>query len=198
MSKLNTLTFFSNSTCYLSHIVRLVLAEKAIDARILDVAVPANARLMAQFGSTMQAPALAERDLALHEVDMVVEYLEERYPHPALLPSTTVARAHTRMLARRIHRELYPLLDKTQDGCSDSRKELASTLLALAPLFEQKKYFMSDELSVADCTLAPLLWRVKSLGINLTKVRRISEYCQRIFNRPSFIASLSEQEQKLA
>ncbi|MFR6733947.1 hypothetical protein [Pseudomonas aeruginosa] len=65
MSKLNTLTFFSNSTCYLSHIVRLVLAEKAIDARILDVAVPANARLMAQFGSTMQAPALAERDLAL-------------------------------------------------------------------------------------------------------------------------------------
>ncbi|HHX7105483.1 TPA: hypothetical protein ACVGN5_006094 [Pseudomonas aeruginosa] len=95
MSKLNTLTFFSNSTCYLSHIVRLVLAEKAIDARTLDVAVPANARLMAQFGSTMQAPALAERDLALHEVDMVVEYLEERYPHPALLPSTTVARAHT-------------------------------------------------------------------------------------------------------
>ncbi|HBO6305194.1 MULTISPECIES: glutathione binding-like protein [Pseudomonas] len=198
MSIVNTLTIFSDSTCYRSHIVRLVLAEKAIDARILDVAVPANARLMSQFGSTMQAPALAERDLALHEVDMVAEYLEERHPHPALLPTNTTPRANARMLARRIHRELYPLLDAAQAGSIEARKELASTLLELAPLFEQKQFFMSDTLSIADCTLAPLLWRVKSSGINLTKVRGLAGYCERMFSRPAFIASLTEQEQKLA
>lgn len=192
MSNVNTLTFFSDNTCYLSHIARMVIAEKGIEARILDVAVPANTRLLAQFGSTLRAPAIAERDLALHEVDMVFEYLEERHPHPALLPNTTVARAHTRMLARRIHRELYPLYDKAKAGCTESRDELASTLLTLAPLFEQKQFFMSDDFSVADCTLAPLLWRVKSLGIKLDKIRGVAAYAERIFNRPSFIASLAE------
>ncbi|HHH9443101.1 TPA: glutathione binding-like protein [Pseudomonas aeruginosa] len=197
MSIVNTLTIFSDSICYRSHIVRLVLTEKSIAARILDVAVPANSRLMGQFGSTMQAPALAERDLSLHEVDMVTEYLEERHPHPALLPTSTTARANVRMLARRIHRELYPLLDIAKQGSIEARKELASTLLELAPLFEQKQFFMSESLTIADCTLAPLLWRVKSVGINLSKVRGLAEYCERMFSRPAFVASLTEAEEKL-
>jgi RNA polymerase-associated protein len=145
-------------------------------------------------------PTLIDRDLVLYEANIIMEYLDERFPHPPLMPVYPVARAKTRLMMHRIEQDWYRLADLIMIEPENAivRQKLQDSLTSVAPLFETTAFFLSDEFSLLDCALTPLLWRLDSLGINLgQKGRAISQYAERIFARPCFKASLTETEEEL-
>ena len=145
---------------------------------------------------------LIDRDLVLYDEQIIMEYLDERFPHPPLMPVDPVSRANNRQLRYRVLRDLYSLVnDLSSDNeiaAANARKELRDNLTAIAPAFLQKPYFMSDEYSLVDCCLAPLLWRLDNYGIKLpVSAKTISEYADRLFERDAFKTSLSERESEM-
>jgi len=197
----NKLGCYSDPVCQYSHRVRLVLAEKAVVAEIIDVAAGDCPEYLAEVNPYATVPTLVDRDLALYDTNIIMEYLDERYPHPPLLPVYPVARADTRTLAARVQRdwcaEADIILDpKTKESeRSKARKRLRESLIGVAPVFQQMPYFMSEELSIVDCCLLPLLWRLPILGVELPSAAQpLLNYMERNFAREAFQASLSEAE----
>lgn len=201
-SRKSVMTLFCSPTCAYSHRTRIVLFEKGIAADIeyVDVRQPPDDLLaLNPHGNT---PTLVDRDLVLYESRIIMEYLDERFPHPPLHPMDPVSRARARMLVHRIDEDWYRLLDEIENSANKkdlkAKKTLRDSLIAAAPAFASKPYFLSDEFSLVDCTLAPLLWRLPALGIDLPKqAESITAYAQRLFERDAFQASLSEQERDL-
>lgn len=149
-------------------------------------------------------PTLVDRELVLYEAGIMMEYLDERFPHPPLLPVYPVARAESRLWVYRIQRDWCTLADiifanKDDAAVSKARKELRESLIATSAIFAEKPYFMSDEYSIVDCYTAPLLWRLPVMGIELPEkqTKHLHEYMDRLFERESFQASLSEAEQEM-
>ena len=149
-------------------------------------------------------PTLVDRDLALYESTVVMEYLDERYPHPPLLPVYPVARANSRLLIHRIQRDWCAQVDLILDPRSKeparalARKELRESLTGVSPLFADKPYFLSEELSLVDCCLLPILWRLPILGIELPKpAKPLLDYMERQFAREAFQSSLSPAERDM-
>ncbi len=149
-------------------------------------------------------PTLVDRDLALYEPGVILEYLEERYPHPPLLPVYPVARANTRLLVHRIQRDWCSLVDRILDvrvpesQREQARKELRESLTGVSPVFAEMPYFMSDELSLVDCCLLPILWRLPRLGVDLPRAAKpLLDYMERNFAREAFQASLSAAERNM-
>jgi RNA polymerase-associated protein len=143
-----------------------------------------------------------DRELVLYSSQVIMEYLDERFPHPPLMPVDPVSRANNRLYLYRIELDLYNQLDIILNGsdkaATKARKEMRDNLTAVSPVFEHKPFFMSDEFTLVDCYLAPLLWRLPVLGISLPKqAAPLLEYAERIFARESFQASLSEAEREL-
>ncbi len=143
-----------------------------------------------------------DRDLALFKADIINEYLDERFPHPPLMPVYPVARANARLMMHRIEKDWYGLAEKIlQDGpdAAIARRDLREGLLAMAPLFQEHPYFMSDEYSLIDCYLAALLWRLPLFGIELTGAgsKLLQTYMTRIFERDGFQQSLTEAEREI-
>ncbi|MFV3330558.1 glutathione S-transferase N-terminal domain-containing protein [Pseudomonas sp. NY15437] len=204
MAAINKLTCFSDPACHYSHRVRLVLAEKSVVADIIDVPagnIPAKLAEVNPYGSL---PTLVDRDLALYESTVVMEYLDERYPHPPLLPVYPVARANSRLLMHRIQRDWCSLVDRILDTRRKdaeralARKELRESLTGVSPLFADKAFFLSDELSLVDCCLLPILWRLPILGIELPRpAKPLLDYMERQFSRETFRASLSSIERDM-
>lgn len=204
MAATNKLACYSDPADHYSHRVRLALAEKGVQVEIIDVqrgAFPARLADLNPYGSL---PILVDRDLALYEPGVIMEYLEERYPHPPLLPVYPVARANTRQLMHRIQRDWCRLVDRLLDthaneaGKDQVRKELRESLTGVAPLFAGKVFFLSDEVSLLDCCLLPLLWRLPQLGVDLPRAARpLLEYMERMFGRETFQGSLSTFERNL-
>ena len=204
MAAINKLTCFSDPACHYSHRVRLVLAEKSVVADIIDVPagnIPAKLAEVNPYGSL---PTLVDRDLALYESTVVMEYLDERYPHPPLLPVYPVARANSRLLMHRIQRDWCSLVDRILDTRRKeaeralARKELRESLTGVSPLFADKAFFLSDELSLVDCCLLPILWRLPILGIELPRpAKPLLDYMERQFARETFRASLSSIERDM-
>jgi RNA polymerase-associated protein len=131
-----------------------------------------------------------------------MEYLDERFPHPPLMPVDPVSRANNRLMLHRIEADLYAQLDIVLTGgekaVAKAKKEIRDNLVMVSPIFEQKPYFLSDEFSLVDCALAPLLWRLPALNIALPKqAAPLLSYADRIFARESFQASLSEAEREM-
>jgi RNA polymerase-associated protein len=134
----------------------------------------------------------------------MMEYLDERFPHPPLLPVYPVTRAHTRLLHKRMERDWGALIAAIEHGekaaASKAAKELKETLITIAPVFNEKPYFMNDELTLVDCCLVPILWRLPVLGIDLPnnkQTKPLHDYMERMFKRRAFRASLSEQEKEM-
>ncbi|MCE4071656.1 MULTISPECIES: glutathione S-transferase N-terminal domain-containing protein [Pseudomonas] len=204
MAAINKLTCFSDPACHYSHRVRLVLAEKSVVADIIDVPagnIPAKLAEVNPYGSL---PTLVDRDLALYESTVVMEYLDERYPHPPLLPVYPVARANSRLLMHRIQRDWCSLVDRILDTRRKdaeralARKELRESLTGVSALFADKQFFLSDELSLVDCCLLPILWRLPILGIELPRpAKPLLDYMERQFARETFRASLSSIERDM-
>jgi RNA polymerase-associated protein len=204
MATTNRLGCYSDPADHYSHRVRLVLAEKGVSVDILDVEAGQCPVKLAEVNPYATVPTLVDRDLALYEPGVILEYLEERYPHPPLLPVYPVARANTRLLVHRIQRDWCSLADRILDqrtadsGRVQARKELRESLTGVSPIFAEKPYFMSDEMSLVDCCLLPILWRLPRLGIELPRAAKpLLDYMERNFAREAFQASLSAVERSM-
>jgi len=201
-SKRSVMTLYSGISDPHSHRTRIVLSEKGINADIIEVQPNNLPEDLLQLNPYGTLPTIVDRDLVLYEPNIIAEYLDERFPHPPLLPVYPVARAKCRQMIYRIEQDWYTLLNQIETGnekdSKAARKKLQDSLVSLAPLFSGKPYFLSDEFTLVDCCLAPLLWRLPRLGIELPAAAKvINTYTERLFKRPSFKASLSEAEMEL-
>ena len=204
VAKRSSMTFFSDGEDHYSHRVRIVLAEKAVTVDIIDVDPFNKPDELADVNPYNELPALVDRDLVLYEPNVMMEYLDERFPHPPLLPVYPVARAESRLYMYRIQRDWAALADliltsKDQAAIEKAQKELRESLINVAPIFQEKPYFMSDEFTIVDCCLAPILWRLPILGVEISKeqAQPLFDYMDLIFDRESFKESLSEAEQEM-
>lgn len=202
ITRKSVMTLFSSPTCAMSHCARFVLQEKAVAADIeyYDPNNPPEDLLELNPNGT--SPTFIERELVLYDSRIIMEYLDERFPHPPLHQMDPVSRANARMIIKRIDEGWYALLQEIlaagEKKSSRSKKMLRESILSAEPIFAARSYFMSDEFSLIDCTIAPLLWRLPSIGIDISITNEvISNYAQRIFNRPAFKRSLSEAEQEM-
>lgn len=204
MAALNRLACFSDPADHYSHRVRIVLAEKAVGAEIIELPAGQFSAQLLEVNPYGSLPTLVDRDLALYEPSVVMEYLDERYPHPPLLPVYPVARANSRLLMHRIQRDWCVLVDRILDARSadsarvQARKELRESLIGVAALFAGKPFFLSEEFSMVDCCLLPILWRLPQLDIELPRqAKPLLDYMERLFARDSFQASLSAIERAM-
>lgn len=202
VAKRSSMTFLSDPADHYSHRVRIVLAQKGVTVDIMDVDPDNKPEDLATLNPYNTLPTLVDRELVLYEPNVMMEYLDERFPHPPLMPVYPVSRGQSRLMMHRIEQDWYSLAAQIFRGEGDvetARNELREALLSLAPVFSEMPYFMSEEFSLVDCYLAPLLWRLPALGIELTGngSKDIHAYMNRIFARSSFKASLTDQEREI-
>lgn len=203
MLRRSVMTLYSGALDIYSHQVRIVLAEKGVSVDVLNVDINHPSEDLIELNPYNSLPTLVDRDLVLYQASIIMEYLDERFPHPPLLPVYPVARAKSRLMMYRIERDWYSLMkqieaDMDGDEAELARRELANGLVALAPVFAEMPYFLSEDFSLVDCWIAPLLWRLPSLGVELSsKAKPIFTYEEKVFARDSFQASLSESEREL-
>ncbi|MBN8888268.1 MAG: glutathione S-transferase N-terminal domain-containing protein [Rudaea sp.] len=195
------LTLYSSRDDVQCHRVRLVLAAKGVVFDFVGVNPASPPEDLVDLNPYHSVPTLVDRDLVLYETGVVCEYLDERYPHPPLMPIDPLSRARLRLAMVRMERDWYPFVEQIEAGgrpADTARKRLRETLLASLPLFKASKFFLNPEMSLADCALAPLIWRLPSLGVDLPREARvIDEYGERIFRNPGFTRSLTEDEKAL-
>ena len=196
-----TMTLYSKPDCPLSHRVRIVMAEKNIFAEIIDVDVNNPPEDLLDINAYNTVPTLVDRDLVLYNSHIIMEYLDERFPHPPLMPVDPVSRARTRMMLYRIDMDWYGLLnDMVNDDeqkAERARNTIRDDLTMLAPVLSKRPYFMSDDFALVECSIAPVLWRLPYYGIELPQqAKSVLKYADRIFERDSFKASLSELEEE--
>jgi RNA polymerase-associated protein len=196
------MTLFSDPACMHSHRVRIVLAEKGINFDVINLTTDERPEDLYELNPYGSAPTLVDRDLVLYNSQVIMEYLDERFPHPPLMPVDPVSRARTRLMLFRIERDWYSLtediLHKDEKAATEARKELQDSLLAVAPVFEQQPYFLSNDFSLIDCAIAPLLWRLSLFGIELpAQAKPILTYAENLFARESFVQSLTETEREM-
>jgi len=198
--KRSIMTLYSGNDMY-SHRVRIVLAEKGVNVDVLYVDHNSPPEDLLTLNPYNNVPTLVDRDLVVYEANIIAEYLDERFPYPPLLPVYPVARAKNRLMIFRIEHDwlsLIPQIQANGAGSETARKLLLEHLVTLIPVFAEMPYFLSEEFSLIDCCLAPLLWRLPDLGIILPNdAKPVQEYMKRVFERSSFQASLSEQEREL-
>jgi RNA polymerase-associated protein len=196
------MTLFSRPTDIHSHRTRLVLAEKNINIEIAKVSGPDLPEDLMDLNPYHTLPTLVDRDLTLYDSRVIIEYLDERFPHPPLMPVDPVTRAQFRLALFRIETDWYSLAEEADqsDGklSAKSRKLLRESILQSADLFGARPYFLSEEFSLVDCTIAPVLWRLPVYGIELgSEFEAVEDYMQRVFSRRSFQQSLTELEQEM-
>lgn len=202
-NKRSVMTLYSGATDIQSHRVRIVLAEKGVSYDVINVEGRSKPEDLFELNPYGTVPTLVDRELALYESSIITEYLDERFPHPPLMPVYPVARAKARLVIHRFDREWGPLIRKLEAGkTNDARsaaKELSNYLVQLIPVFNSSTYFMGDEFTLVDCCIAPVLWRLPVWGITLSplEAKVINKYADRVFDRDSFQASLTEAEQEL-
>ncbi|ATZ72833.1 stringent starvation protein A [Idiomarina sp. X4] len=200
-NKRSVMTLYSGKDDLKSHQVRLVLAEKGVGVEITFVTEDYTPEDLLQLNPYPEAaPTLVDRDLVLYNAQIIMEYLDERFPHPPLMPVYPVARGTSRLMMYRIERDWYSLADQIANGDAQAKQELKEGILSLAPVFADAPYFMSEEFSLVDCYLAPLLWRLPAYGIELEGqgAKEIKQYMVRLFERKTFQDSLTEAERELA
>jgi len=197
----SVMTLYSDGVDAASHAVRFVLAEKAINVEIhnvFDEPPPEDLNDLNPYNTIL---TLVDRELVLYEAQIIMEYLDERFPHPPLMPVDPVARASNRLYRYRIGRDIYKILETLDAGgkkVGDARTQLRDQLTTIAPAFAQKPFFMSEDYSLVDCYLAPVLWRLEHYEIELpAQAKSLLQYADRLFSREAFATSLTEPEQEM-
>lgn len=197
------MTLFSKANDPWSHRTRLVIAEKNLHIEIIDVQDGALPEDLLDLNPYHSVPTLVDRDLVIYDSRVIIEYLDERFPHPPLMPIDPITRAQFRVAMYRVERDWYGLAAQIEDqndrkGAERARKVLRDSLLATADVFKAKPYFLADEFSAVDASIAPILWRLPAWGIELPpQSDGISNYAHRLFARPAFRHSLSNYEREL-
>ena len=203
VNRRSVMTLFSRPTDIHSHRTRLVLAEKNINMEISNVPGPGLPEDLMDLNPYHSVPTLVDRDLTLYDSRVIIEYLDERFPHPPLMPVDPVTRAQFRLALYRIETDWFSIAEESDisgDGKlgTKSRKLLRESILQSMELFGARPYFLSEEFSLVDCTIAPLLWRLPVYGVDLGRdAEPIEDYMNRVFSRRSFQQSLTELEQEM-
>jgi RNA polymerase-associated protein len=205
VAKRSSMIFFSDPTSHYSHRVRIVLAEKGVTVDMIEADALHPPTELSELNPYNSLPTLVDRDLVLYESKVMMEYLDERFPHPPLLPVYPVARAESRLLIHRIEKDWCALADSIQHTRSENviktaTKELKDSITGIAPIFAEKPFFMSEEFTLVDCCIAPILWRLPSLGVDIRSSKQtkpLLAYMDALFARESFQESLSEQEREM-
>lgn len=199
----SVMTLFSKPTCIHSHRTRLVLAEKNINIDIANVEGPALPEDLMDLNPYHTVPTLVDRDLVLYDSRVIIEYLDERFPHPPLMPVDPVTRAKFRLALFRIETDWYQMaqqleVENDRKVINKCRKMLKESILNCVDLFRTTPFFLSDEFSLVDCSIAPVLWRLPAYEIELgSHAEPIEGYMKRVFERRSFQQSLTELEQEM-
>src|SRR5688572_6698693 len=197
------MTLFSAPDDPWSHRTRIVIAEKAIEIEVVDVDSGKYPEDLLDLNPYHTAPTLVDRDLVLYDSRVIIEYLDERFPHPPLMPIDPVARAQFRVALFRIERDWYGLAREIEDPTDrklgqKARKILRDSILASTDVFKAKPYFLSDEFSLVDASIAPILWRLARWEIDIPpQSQAILKYANLLFARPTFRHSLSRIEQEM-
>jgi RNA polymerase-associated protein len=190
---------YSGTTCPFSHRCRFVLYEKGMDFQVIDVDMYNKPEDIAVMNPYNRLPVLVERDLVLYESNIINEYIDERFPHPQLMPPDPLMRARARLMLFNMEVELFSHVEAIESGkdklVEKARAAIADRLIELTPIFTRTKYMMGEEFSMADVAIAPLLWRLEHYGIKLGKqAAPLMKYAERIFSRPAFIEALTPSE----
>ena len=198
----SVMNLYSHKSDIHSHRVRLVLAEKGINYEVIYVD-PANPpEDLIELNPYGAIPTLVDRDLVLYDSQVIMEFLDERFPPPPLMPVDPVSRGRSRMTLRRIQKDWDSLVEQIETGdeatSAKAKRELTESLIVVSPIFEQKPFFMNNEYSLMDCAVAPILWRLVKYGIELPpQAKLMSDYAERIFDLENFKTSLSDTEIEL-
>ena len=199
---MHTMTLYSDPNCAQSHRVRIVLGEKDLVFNVVNVNQSDNNEDLIALNPNNSTPTFVDRNLVLYESRVIMEYLDERFPHPPLMPVDPVIRAKTRMVLHYIEKDLYGLLDDLKSSgekkSSAAKLKLEENLMLSLNFLQGSKFFLSDDFSIIDCSIAPILWRLPEYGIELPNSGKpILKYADRIFERQSFFENLSEQEEEI-
>ncbi|MBX3688441.1 glutathione S-transferase N-terminal domain-containing protein [Dokdonella sp.] len=195
------LTLYSAQDCVHGHRVRMTLAAKGVtyDHVLVDLAAPPADLL--ELNPYHSVPTLVDRDLVLYDTSVICEYLDERYPHPPLMPVDPLSRARLRLAIVRVENDWLTLVEAIEAGgkvADAARKTLREEMIRNAPAFKASRFFLSPEISLADCAVAPLVWRLDHLGVQLPKeAQPVIDYGERIFHSQGFARSLSPQERTM-
>lgn len=198
----SVMTLFSSPVDPYCHRARIVLAEKGITFEVTNVEPGNLPEDLLDLNPYHSVPTLVDRELVLYNSQVIIEYLDERFPHPPLMPVDPVSRAKTRLALHRIDQDWYSQVDELESGDSKriakARKILRDSLASSAEVFAFKPYFLSDEFTLVDCAIAPVLWRLKQYGIDLpAQSKSIQKYADRVFSRDAFLSSLSMLEKEM-
>ncbi|HEX5305451.1 MAG TPA: glutathione S-transferase N-terminal domain-containing protein [Dyella sp.] len=195
------LTLYTTADDIQCHRVRLLLAAKGVSYERVMVEPGKPPEDLIDLNPYASTPTLVDRDLTLYDTPVVCEYLDERYPHPPLMPIDPLSRARLRLAAVRIERDWLPEVDIIRAGgrpADAARKRLREQLLASLPLFKAAKFFLNPEMSLADCLVAPVVWRLPWLGVDLGKEGRpILDYGERLFHSQGYARSLTAEEKAM-
>lgn len=200
VAKRTVMSLFSDADDVYSHQVRIVLAEKGVNVEILATDDGEALQALRSVNPYGTVPTLIDRELVLYEARIIMEYLDERFPHPPLLPVYPVARAEARKMMHRIEHDWYDLHARIRNGknAEEARSCLQESLVSLEPVFADKPFFLSEEFSLLDCALAPLLWRLPQLAIDIPAgAKALNAYMHRLFQREAFQTSLTDVERQL-
>jgi len=198
----NALTLFSSPDCVVCHRVRLVLAAKGVSYELVPVDTANPPEDLLDLNPYHSVPTLVDRDLVLYAASVVSEYLDERYPHPPLMPVDPLSRARLRLAMLTVEREWVPQVQAIQSGsraaAEAGKKRLQELLINSLPVFKAARFFLNSEMSLADCAVAPIVFRLPALGVVLPKEAKVIEdYGLRIFRNPGFLRSLTPEEKLL-
>ena len=193
------MTLYSGTTCPFSQRCRIVLYEKGMDFQIIDIDLLNKPDDLAVMNPYNRTPVLVERDLILYESNIINEYIDDRFPHPQLMPADPVMRARARLFLFRFEQELFSHVDAiergTQKQAEKARTSIRDNLTQIAPVFVKQKYMLGDEFSMLDVAITPLLWRLDFYGIQLPKTAvPMMKYAERLFSRPAYIEALTPSE----
>ena len=205
VSKRSAMTLFSDSTSHYSHRVRIVLAEKGVSVDLVESEDGVPVPELGDLNPYNTMPTLIARDLVLYESKVMMEYLDERFPHPPLLPVYPVARAESRLFMYRVERDWCSLVDTILHSSKSSdvavaRRDLGDSLTALSPIFAEKPFFISEDFTLVDCCIAPILWRLPALGVDIKaskQTKPLYGYMDSLFGREAFQESLTIQEREM-
>lgn len=196
------MTLYSGTTDPFSQRCRIVLFEKGMDFQVIDVDMFNKPEDLAVVNPYNKVPVLVERDLVLYEANIINEYIDERFPHPQLMPADPVMRARARLFLHRFEKELFCHIDAighaVQKTADKARQAVRDNLTQIAPVFAKQKYMLGDEFSMLDVAIAPLLWRLDHYGIQLDKdAAPLMKYAERLFSRPAYIEAMTPAEKAM-
>lgn len=196
------MTLYSGTTCPYSHRCRIVLFEKGMDFQVIDVDMANKPEDLAVINPHNTVPVLVERDLVLEQANIINEYIDERFPHPQLMPADPVMRARARLFLHNFEEQLFSHIPDIESGnakaADKARATIRDNLVQIVPLFSRQEYILGDEFSMLDVAIAPLLWRLGHYGIELPKqAAPLLKYAERIFSRPAYIEAMTPSEKAM-